>query len=84
MKNDNWADCCVECYKVERDDLPKASRLMNENCPDAGFKSQIVDVLPVEDKTYVVVVVQICGSYPYVTNEWNSVIVKDWENEQES
>ena len=64
-------------YNVRVGDIPLALSLMNEpKSYDTIFESQVVDViLPEDRRDSAIVLVQIHGSYPFIQNKWDKVIV---------
>ncbi len=61
-------------YKVFITDLPRATLEMNVS--SAGFSSEVTDVI-VLDKFSALLVVDIRGVYPYITEQWKVFIHED-------
>jgi hypothetical protein len=64
----------IEVYNVRTDDLPRATKAMN--C-DRGsfFKSRVLEVRTGDEIS--LVVVELDGYYPYITNQWNFILSAD-------
>lgn len=51
--------------------LPRATIEMN--CFSDSFESRVVEIISGEDNS--IVIVELDGSYPYITNKWESFIL---------
>jgi len=64
-------DKYIEIYKIRNEDLPKATKVLNGNW--TAFKSKVVDIII--DKNTSLLIVELNGSYPFITNQWESLIL---------
>lgn len=62
-------------YKVLTLELPKACKLFNHR--ESFFESMVTDIIPLSNSSYSIVVIDINGEYPYLTNTWKQVIQND-------
>lgn len=67
-------DIEIKAFKIMIDDLPIATKEMNYSCN--FFKSFVKDVI-IRDERYAMVIVEIHGNYPYITNQWKGFINAD-------
>ena len=61
-------------YKVLAQDLPKATKEMNFS--ESFFSSTVVDILLITEKECLVVL-DVQGDYPYITNKWKELIIEE-------
>lgn len=66
----------VYVYEVKTSDLSQATGLMNST--DNIFISNVINVKMGEE--YSLVTVEMFGSYPYVTNQWEQFVIGEVHN----
>ncbi len=66
----------IIAYYIHKNLLPLATKLMTYE-EYQGFESRIIDVIKLSNKSCafdykdeLIVVLEVKGSYPYITNEW--------------
>ena len=66
----NNTELRIKVYPVINTNLPEATNLMNEN--GDYFESRVVEIIVGEWES--LVIVELKGSYPYITDKWKLVI----------
>ena len=61
----------IKCFKIENNDLPKATDEMNCNYTDAGFRCTVKDIIILDENS--IIVAEIEGYYPFITNQWKFI-----------
>jgi len=62
----------IQVFELYNQYLVRATR--NMNCNDDFFKARVISLIP-NGKNRTLVGVEIEGSYPYVTNQWEEYFV---------
>ena len=68
------SDKYIKVFKVRNEDLPRATTLMNYSSINESFRSRVINIIAGNSES--MVMVEMIDSYPYITNEWEEVIVQ--------
>jgi hypothetical protein len=63
-------DLRIEVYPVINTNLPEATKLMNRKSDQ--FESRVVEIIVGDRES--LVIVELKGSYPFITEQWEKVI----------
>ena len=61
-------------FNVRIENLPRALNAMNCHHRDAVFASRVCQVLTAKDNRMAMVLVEMTGYYPFITNHWAEFI----------